>query len=535
MDIIEGRDNIIPNLKTKKRDIKEKAPAEEDNEEEVQDDDISQTQEFEFETQPIDANADEEEAAKPKKRLQKVATSDTMEDSDDDLFDQEDQNNNISAKNQFVADEAEDDHDVDNLNDDISGGDNDRLGRAKDDRGVHFDDNTPAGDDFGDDDDDDDDDLDLMDENGHGQDSNLHYSSRMPQQIASLPEPQAPFAPSSTPLEMGRRRILCWNQHGVITARPVDGSQRVIDFSFVDSASRRPVSFRDPYNFIVGTIGEEGGLFASDLMEDLDDDEDDIEDDLLQGMTMSAATKAVVKKSGRMMNGGKKDRATGSNIYFHRFDTFGSVKEKDWHLSLPEGERAVGCASGEGWNAVVTSRRFLRMFSTGGMQGPVIWLKGDLVTVVGRGRFLAIIYHEANPLMDGTQKLGYALYDGVNSRLIVEGSVSAISPGSSLMWAGFANDLSLCIMDQDGMVSMLVASKMGGLDSSHFNYKWVPMLDTLGFKKSREDHFWPVSIQDAKFICVPLKGVKHPDATRRPLTTSFTMRVPLARGAGGRR
>ena len=61
------------------------------------------------------------------------------------------------------------------------------------------------------------------------------------------------------------------------------------------------------------------------------------------------------------------------------------------------------------------------------------------------------------------------------------------------------------------------------------------MLDTLGLKKSREDYFWPVSIQNGKLICVPLKGVRHPDATRRPLTTSFSMRMPLARGIDRRR
>ena len=304
--------------------------------------------------------------------------------------------------------------------------------------------------------------------------------------------------------------------------------QRFIDFSFVDSASRRPASFRDPYNLIIGAFGEEGGLFASDLRED--DDDDGFGDDLFNGM--SDTTKAVVKKSGRR-NIGKKDRATGSNIYFHRFETFGSAKDKDWHLALPEGEQAVGCASGKGWNAVATNRRFLRLFSTSGMQGPVVWLKGDVVTIVGRGRFLSVMHHEANPLTDGTQKIGYTIFDGVTAKVIAEGSVSALSPGSSLMWAGFSSDLSLCVTDQEGIVSMLVLSKTE--NQANMTGKWVPLLDTLGLKKSREDHFWPVSIQNSKFVCVPLKGTKHPDATRRPLTTAFQMRLPLARGIGGRR
>lgn len=536
MYTIRGRDQIIPTpIASAKADGMKRATVEVNDEPGAEE----ETQEFEFETQPSHPNPTET-SMNDKKRLKKMSSSndkhdnnDISQDSDDDLLfendadvDNADNADSIGkvSKNQFVADEAEQQNDDEiggghSLNNDEDSDDEDKKDVGVDSFGTGDDDGkvSSTGVRFHDDD--------GMD--ADGDDYEFHHT-RKP--VAALPEPQAPFAPSSTPLGTSRRRILCWNHHGVITSRQGDGIQRTIDFSFVDSASRRPASFRDPHNYIIGTVGEEGGLFVSDLKEDFDDD-DEFRDDLLDGM--SDATKAVVRKSGRRRTGGKKDRATGSNIYFHRFDTFGPVKDKDWHLALPEGERALGCASGEGWNAVATNRRFVRMFSTGGMQGPIVWVKGDLVTIVGRGRLLAVIYHEANPLVDGTQKLGYALYDGVTAKLIVEGSVSAISPGSSLMWAGFASDLSLCIVDQEGMVSMLVASKIEGF--LNFTYKWVPMLDTLGLKKSREDHFWPVAIQNAKLICVPLKGVKHPDASRRPLTTSFSMRMPLARGTGGRR
>jgi chromosome transmission fidelity protein 4 len=162
------------------------------------------------------------------------------------------------------------------------------------------------------------------------------------------------------------------------------------------------------------------------------------------------------------------------------------------------------------------------------VQGPIVWLKGEPVTMVGRGRFLAVFYHECNPLVDGTQKLGYTLYDGATMRQISSGSVSGISVASSLTWAGFSNDLALSIMDDDGMVSLLMATKPDetGDDSS---FSWVPMLDTIGLRKSREDSFWPVSIQNGKLICVPLKGVSYPNPTRRPLTTALQLRIPLAR------
>ena len=514
MQTIVGRDHILPvGL------LGSKATSTLDDNNEVEED-LEETQEFEFDTQPPMAVSVVE-----KKRFKK-ANVDEEQDSDDDLlFDQAQSNDKSATKNQFVDDEADDDDldgedvrtinakdDIDNFDDIIEPPQNDNEAvtprDAQNDPDA-FDDNM---------DDDDYDDLDLNANN---------FGSK----VAALPEPQAPFAPSSTPL--ASRRILCWNHHGVITSRErrdMDGAYRTIDFSFTDSATNRPISFRDPYNFIIGTFGEDGGLFASDLTQD-DDDDDIPDDDFLN--RMSDTTRAIVKKSGRRKNGPNSERATGSNIYFHRFDTFGAISDKDWHLALPEGERALGCATGAGWNAVVTNRRFVRFLSAAGMQGPVIWLKGDPVTVVGSGRLCAAIFHEGNPLMDGTQRLGYALYDGVTGRLIVEGLISAISCGSALSWAGFNSDLSLCVMDKEGMVSMLVVTKMDG--SSGSTYRWAPVLDTLGLKKSREDEFWPVSIQGGKFVCVPLKGVKHPDPARRPLTTAFPLRVPLARGNGRRR
>lgn len=91
-------------------------------------------------------------------------------------------------------------------------------------------------------------------------------------------------------------------------------------------------------------------FLASDIV-DKEDEDDAMEDgDDLNGM--SDAMKAVVKRSSRK----KKSTVghSGSHIYFNRFETFGSLKDKDWTLQLPTGERALGCACGNGWCAVVT-------------------------------------------------------------------------------------------------------------------------------------------------------------------------------------
>lgn len=140
--------------------------------------------------------------------------------------------------------------------------------------------------------------------------------------------------------------------------------------------------------------------------------------------------------------------------------------------------------------------------------------------MAGRGRLLAVVYHESVPLPDKTQQLGFMLLDGVDGETICTGSLTAVGCGQKLSWIGFSNDYALTVMDSGGMLSML--NKLAG-------WQWTPMLDTLGKKKSDDDSFWPVTVLDGKLLCVPLKGGhEHPDATRRPVTTALDLRMPMA-------
>lgn len=190
-------------------------------------------------------------------------------------------------------------------------------------------------------------DIDLQDDD----DFDFNRATPLTTPISQLPDPQPPFAPSATPLDQARR-IMCWNQIGTISyLRDDDGMTRnTVDIDFSDSATRRPVSFTDNMNFILGSIGEDGAIFASDLTDDDHDDNDDDADEL-NGLNISKRTKDLVRRSQNKRDGMK---STGSNVYFHRFETFGSLRDKDWLLTLPDGERAVGCACGEGWAAVIT-------------------------------------------------------------------------------------------------------------------------------------------------------------------------------------
>jgi chromosome transmission fidelity protein 4 len=455
------------------------------------------------------SNTELKDAAAPKRLSKKSATTnDEDRDEDDDINFEEDDAATKKAKNFFIDDEADEDED---------NGD-DQLGQKPDE--TSLDDRTN--------DEKDDDSFGVQEDDNLDDGAEVAVRPRVAH--FELPEPQPAFAPSSTALEF-TRRIMCWNHMGTITLLRGDDSgapRNTVDISFTDSAFRRPVTFTDNMDFIIGSLGEDGALFATDLADD-DVDGDDELDDVVDGLNMSAITKAAVRKSQRKRMKKEGNTSSGSSIYFHRFETFGSLNNKDWVLTLPDGELAVGCACGEGWAACITNRRFLRFFSAGGNQGPVIWLAGDPVTIVGRSKFVAVFYHEGLPFADGTQKLGYIIYDGITCEIIVSGSLSCISKRSSLNWAGFSKEGSLMAMDSDGMLSMLVAVENQDKGNKSFSWNWAPMLDTVGLRKSLEDSFWPVTVQDGKFVCVPLRGGnEHPDAARRPVTTALNLRMPFA-------
>jgi hypothetical protein len=272
-------------------------------------------------------------------RFRKISTAtnnDSLSDDEDVDFSQQQQQDDTPHKsNPFVQDEADDydeqldqrargmhrdnnqsEHQVESDTDDVPPTDYQR---------------TAASPGQGDDDDDDEDEEGMED-----------YTAMAPYRQAPLVQPpQAAFAPSSTPLDLPRR-ILCWNHLGTITL--IQGARGSVEIQFTAQATRRPISFTDNLGFILGSLGEEGAIFATDMASD-----DNLDEDLAGAGLRMDATKAALKKS---------NSAAGSTIYFNRYETISAMREKDWYLTLPDGERALGCATGEGWAAVMT--RYVR-------------------------------------------------------------------------------------------------------------------------------------------------------------------------------
>jgi hypothetical protein len=250
-------------------------------------------------------------------KLSKAEKEDDLDDDDDDIdFSQHD--SSPAVKNKFVDDEAADDDDS-----------------IQSKQTADYPTNNENNRDNASDSDDDD-------------DASLAQMPKYSNHNVISAEPQPAFAPSSSPLDLPRR-FLCWNHIGsIVLHRDTGAAASFVDIQFTASAVTRPISFTDNLGFILGSLGRDGGIFATDVADDDGfHDDPEVDKNLTDVAFRLEATRAVLRNKTRRP-------PTGSTVYFHRFETIGALRDKDWYLTLPDGERAVGCAAGDGWAAVMT-------------------------------------------------------------------------------------------------------------------------------------------------------------------------------------
>jgi hypothetical protein len=150
-----------------------------------------------------------------------------------------------------------------------------------------------------------------------------------------------------------------------------------------------------------------------------------------------------------------------------------------------------------------------------------------------------VIYHRADPFNNGTQAMGYDLWDiqaesaGDNLPKLMHNDVMLALPAGvtdAVKWVGFS-DASMgalpMVLTSDGM--------MLGL-SPVMNWSWAALLDTraknaAGTSIGKFQECWPVSVQDGKLmsVLVPIKS-KYPFpevAMPRPTILSYALRIPV--------
>lgn len=307
----------------------------------------------------------------------------------------------------------------------------------------------------------------------------------------SLQKLQPPFQPSSTPYDDKKRRYLVWNTIGSIQTREEAISNRIeIRFSDTSRTSNKTEAFPDNYNFKIASLCYEGAVFANDPEEP--ENEEDVK--------------------------------PGSTVYYHAFPGQRILQgaNDSFTYSLPSGEAALAVAVGTGWVAVATSKKYLRLFTSTGIQLPMIWLKGPIVSLTGSGNRLAIFYHSTAITSIEGSEITVDILELSSSKmqwLFLCSSRVPITSKEILKWVGWSSDSDyVLISDSAGVLSALM--RYGG-------WNWIPVLEVAAVRKSIDHIYWPVGVKRGKLLYVLLNGENKPATNPIPIVSTRAFSLPI--------
>ncbi|KAL0915498.1 hypothetical protein M5K25_015920 [Dendrobium thyrsiflorum] len=289
------------------------------------------------------------------------------------------------------------------------------------------------------------------------------------------PKLQEAFQPGSTPLQVGKRRFLCYNLLGSITTIENEGYSHIeVDFHDTGRGPRVP-SMTDYFGFTMAALNENGSIFANPCK----------------------GTKSM------------------STLMYRPFGSWANNSE--WSMRF-EAEEVKAVALGTGWVAAVTSLNFLRIFTDGGLQRHVLCLDGPVVTAAGFRNKLAVVTHASDCFSSGDQVLEVQVFN-INDRTQLIRCRLPLSPGSCLSWFGFSEEGQLCTYDSQGVLRML---------TNQYGNSWLPIF-SASKAKPEDENYWMVGLNANKLFCVSCKSPNsYPLVMPKPVLILLDLKFPLA-------
>ncbi|KAH3854450.1 WD repeat and HMG-box DNA-binding protein 1-like [Dreissena polymorpha] len=285
---------------------------------------------------------------------------------------------------------------------------------------------------------------------------------------------QRPFQSGSTPEHL-TSRFMIWNAVGIIRQYNSE-EENSIDIEFHDTSIHHAMHLINGSNFTIADLSMEAALLATEG-----------------------------------------DSDTPSKLTCMHFSSWDNNKE--WSVTMPE-EEVVQCVTlGEGWLAVATSQRNVRLFSVAGVQKEVFTIPGPVVCMCGHTSQLLIIYHRGMGV-PGEQCLGVTYLDVRDWRREVHCEPLPLSPTATLNWAGFSAEGTPFFMDSTGIIRMF--NRAAGKS-------WTQIANTRTHAKGKSDHYWIVSMHEnpQQIRCIPCKGSRYPATLPRPAPVVLPFQVPL--------
>ncbi|KAI1284907.1 WD repeat and HMG-box DNA-binding protein 1 [Halotydeus destructor] len=295
------------------------------------------------------------------------------------------------------------------------------------------------------------------------------------------PKAQKPFQISSTPVYL-EQRFMVWNDVGIVRCYSTD-DENSIDVEFHDSATYHPFHLENSHQYTMADLSSRALVLANKKVEG----------------------------------------TVSSRLFCKYFRTWDSNKE--WKVDMPEDEYIDCITIGNDFVTAATDKRFIRIFTIGGIQLNIISVPGSIVTLAAQERSLLAVFQNGCPLPDDQNMAMYFLKVDSHSALIKKqpypNSIPvALSPKTLLTWAGFTDEGTPCTIDLSGVVRLY--NKVLG-------NTWMPVLNLRSNLQSKSDHNWVIGISEIQqqVRCVFCKGQRYPATVPRPLVATLAFELPL--------
>lgn len=210
-----------------------------------------------------------------------------------------------------------------------------------------------------------------------------------------------------------------------------------------------------------------------------------------------------------------------ATLFYHQFNEKWE-SNNDWLLSIEKGELVENVSMGKSFIAVNTSK-FLRIFSTSGIERMILCPKGPVVTMTAMDDILCVIYQTCQPFPSSCR---FVIYNLACREVVMEDSVALTnSPDTKLVWVGFTDIESLATLDNHGVLRMLLNPEM---NFGEMGGQWAPLLSLKQLLPTGEK-IWPirVSLKQEKVIYAPCKGTDDsPSLAPIPTPSIVQIRMP---------
>ncbi|XP_054153902.1 WD repeat and HMG-box DNA-binding protein 1-like [Oppia nitens] len=291
---------------------------------------------------------------------------------------------------------------------------------------------------------------------------------------------QEPFQSGSTPVHYDQR-FMVWNSVGIVRCYNTE-NESSIDVEFHDVAYHHSIHVPNKNtNYTMADLSPESLIMAT--------------------------------------NGD--ERATGGKLYCRLFNIWDATKE--WSVDMTSGEFIEAVTCGTGFIAAATDKRFVRIFTVGGIQTNVLSLPGRVVSLASFEQLLMIVYHSASGLPDEQSLSMYVLrvVHKPTARHPVPNPVPvALTPKSPVYWAGFTDEGTPCVVDFDGQVRLF---KTG------YGNMWIPVANTKDHAKGKSDNFFIIGLSEIQnqIRCLFCKGSRYPATVPKPTVNTLPLQIPV--------